>query len=92
MPEYEAGMKAFQEHVNNYISEADNLQSGSVFVSFIVSTDGKLSEIKVVKSLNEHQDLLALEAVKAAPLNWKPGIDEGKAVNVKMVYPIHFQK
>ena len=90
MPEYEAGMVAFQDHIDATLSSTEAVEAGSVFVSFVVTTEGKLKEIKVVKSLNDQQDELAIQAVKTAPLNWKPGIDAGKLVNVKMVYPIHF--
>ncbi len=92
MPEYEAGMHAFESHVRSYIADIEEIDTGSVFISFIVATDGKLKEVKVVKSLNDVQDDLALNAVKNAPLKWKPGYDEGKAVEVKMVYPISFPK
>lgn len=83
-------MDAFENHISQYISSTDDSITGSVFVSFIITTDGKLQEVKVVKSLNQSLDQMALDAVNAAPHKWKPGEEGGKAVNVKMVYPIHF--
>ena len=92
MPVYEKGMDAFQHHISEYLAESKEHGSGSVFVSFIITKEGELKEVKVVKSLNTTLDKLAVNAIKTAPHNWKPGVDEGKAVNVEMVYPIHFSE
>ncbi len=92
MPEYEAGMKAFNTHIQEYLTENTCEAKGSVFVSFIVQQDGSLENLKVVRSLTHRSDSLAVSAVKSAPLKWKPGQDDGKAVAVQMVYPIHFEK
>ena len=91
MAEYEGGMKGFNQHLDSFCaSRLDQIDAGSVFVSFIVTKEGQLDKVKGVRSLNEQQDLVAIEAIKSAPLSWRPGIDEGKAVNVQMVYPVNF--
>jgi TonB family protein len=90
MPEYTDGIQEFEQHVKDYIS-ANDLETGSVFVSFVITDTGDLQDIKVVKSISDIHDELAVKAIKSAPNKWQPGSDEGKPVSVKMVYPVHFK-
>ena len=95
MPEYSEGMQAFNSHVKSQLLMLDTLSpdkitKGQVMVSFIVNTDGTLSEIKVVRGINDWQDDAALQAIMTTPLNWSPGINQGKPVNVKLTYPVKF--
>lgn len=91
MPVYEGGMESFEQHIRNYTdSISEDYSSGTVFVSFIVSANGKLREVKVLNSLSKHQDSIALEIIKNAPSDWEPGIYDGNPVDVKMTYPIRF--
>ncbi|MFY0686769.1 MAG: energy transducer TonB [Cyclobacteriaceae bacterium] len=91
MPTYKTGMDDFAQYVEEEISDLDAYEKGSVFVSFVVTSNGNLEQLKVVRSISEDQDLLALKLVKEAPEGWKAGVHEGKPVNVKMVYPIKFE-
>jgi len=63
---------------------------GKVFVSYVVTTTGKVADVEVLESVN---DLLDAEAVRvvSSMKKWTPGKKDGKAVNVKMVMPIMFK-
>lgn len=91
MPEYKGGMTEFQKHIDQYISESGADKNGSVFVSFIISKNGELDKLKVVRSATESHDKIALAAVKSAPLKWTPGIDDGQPVSVQMTYSVSFR-
>ena len=91
MPEYSGGMDKLEEHFILETSKLENAESGSVFVSFIVNIDGNLENVKVVKSINEQQDKLAITALKNTPAKWVPGSSDGKPVRVKMTYPVNFK-
>ena len=96
MPEYSEGMKAFQMHIQNELAYLDTanpepIVNGQVMVSFIVNIDGSLTEMKVIRGINEIQDKAAMNAIKSAPSKWNPGIEQGKPVNVKLTYPVKFQ-
>ena len=96
MPEYSEGMKAFNTHIHGELKRLDSanpgeIENGQVMVSFIVNTDGSLSEMKVVRGINDLQDDAALQAIKSAPSKWNPGVDQGKPVNVKLTYPVRYQ-
>lgn len=61
-----------------------------VFVEFLVSQEGNLSNIQIIKGLCPEQDSAAIEIVKS--LQFKPGIQNGKPVEFKRVIGIPFTK
>lgn len=92
-PTYNGGMTAFYAYLQKsvkYPQEAkkNNVQ-GKVFVSFIVETDGSLSNVKVERSLGSGTDEEALRVLEESP-KWIPGIAKGKPVRVKYNIPISF--
>jgi protein TonB len=91
MPVYSDGMQNLEKHIAKEIAQLDNSVPGSVFVSFVVTFEGKIEQVKVVKSINTSQDNLACNALRNAPSKWNPGMSEGKPVSVKMTYPVRFK-
>jgi protein TonB len=67
----------------------DNGISGKVFVSFIVEKDGHLSSIKVERGPGYDMDEEAARVLKIAKA-WKPGMQNGHPVRVKLTLPINF--
>ena len=67
-----------------------NKEEGRVVVKFLVEKDGRLSHLKVVRSVSPLLDAEALRVIKAMP-NWTPGRYEGKPVRVKYNVPIQFK-
>ena len=92
-PTYPGGIAEFYKFLGKNIkypiqaAEA-NLQ-GNVFVSFIVSKDGNITDIKVDRKLGMGTDEEALRVLKLSK-KWNPGIVDGKPVNVKYKMPIRF--
>lgn len=62
---------------------------GKVFVSFLVTKTGKISNAEILKSDNELFNAEALRVVRLMP-DWKPGKVDGENVHVKFVLPIQF--
>ena len=94
MPEFPGGTMAIQDYlVHNiyYPPEAREAgETGKAYVRFIVDTNGKIVNPKIIKSsgsksLNEE----ALRVVKKMP-KWIAGLDSGKKVNVYVNLPIAF--
>jgi len=59
----------------------------------VVKEDGSLTEIKQANSDNLlHPDLVkeAIRVVKAMP-KWKPGMNEGKVIQMEYTLPIKFK-
>lgn len=94
MPSFPGGMEALNKYLKEKIVYPADAKSasveGKVYISFIVTTDGTLSDIKVAKKVYPSLDAEALRVVKAMP-KWVPGSHEGKAVSVSYVLPIAFK-
>lgn len=94
MPEYKGGDKELTKFIINNITYPESSKSksiqGKVFISFIVNTDGTLSDYNVEKSVNKELDDEALRVIKLMPV-WIPGNEKGKPVKVKMQLPIEFR-
>lgn len=63
---------------------------GRVIVSFYVETDGSLTDLKIVKSVDSRLNKEALRIIKMMP-KWKPGQLGGKIVRMKYSLPIQFK-
>ncbi len=89
-PAYPSGETAMKEFINKTIQRPKSLvESGRVMVSFIVETNGELTNIQIEKSLNPECDNEAIRMVGLMP-NWTPGMQSGKKVRVKKFLPITF--
>ena len=69
---------------------------GSVFVRFVVETDGSISNIEVVKDQTpggglKEAAIKAVEAMNEMPKKWNPGMQRGKPVRVRVVVPLKFK-
>jgi protein TonB len=63
---------------------------GTVYLSFVIEKDGKITEAKVIKgTVSKDCNNEALRVVAAMP-PWKPGLYQGKPVRTRMKFPITF--
>jgi TonB family protein len=63
---------------------------GKVFVAFVVGTEGKVEDIRVMKGVHPLLDAEALRAVSLLPA-FKPGKQNGRPVRVAFTLPIGFR-
>lgn len=93
MPEFPGGAEKMNEFIDKnikYPEEYSDLDiEGKVYVQFIVSRRGKISDIEIIKSINESFSKEAINVIKKMP-KWKPGEQRGKRVNVRYTMPIKF--
>ena len=93
MPEYPGGMQALFEFLKENIKYPEDAQKqkveGRVIATFVVETDGSISNIEVVKHAFPSLDNEAVRVIQAMP-NWTPGKQGGKVVRVKYTIPINF--
>ena len=75
----------------NYPEQAkkDSIE-GRVVLSFVVETDGSITEPKVVQSVHPLLDEEALRVAKLMP-KWEPGYQNGTPVRVKYNIPVTFK-
>lgn len=95
MPEFPGGQNALTTYLVNNIKYPDSARKkgkqGIVYVQFVVSKTGVISNVKVLKGVAGGSELNdeAVRVVKQMPA-WKPGTKDGKPIAVKMILPIRF--
>jgi len=62
---------------------------GKVFVSFVVESNGKVSNIKIVRSVDPSLEKEAIRVIESMP-DWTPGKQRGKNIPVQLTLPIVF--
>ncbi len=93
MPEFPGGIDGVREFIAKNLqypkrAEEEGIR-GKVFVSFIVSDKGKVTDAKIERGVDTELDAEALRVVNLLP-DWAPGRKDGKEVNVKFTLPIVF--
>ncbi len=63
---------------------------GTVYVTFIVTSEGKVANVEIARKGSAGLEKEALRVVKLMP-DWIPGKQNGQAVNTKMILPIRFK-
>jgi protein TonB len=88
------GWEGFKKHLLKnlkYPNAARRMEiEGRVFVSFVVSSSGKITQVKVLKGIGFGCDEEAVKVVSSLP-EWCPAQRAGQAVSVRMVLPIIFR-
>jgi periplasmic protein TonB len=94
MPSFKGGdINKFREWVlkrTNYpqIAVEKKIQ-GRVFLTFIVETDGAVSNVTIVKGVDPIIDDEAVKTIQASP-KWSPGLQRGQPVRVRYSMSLHF--
>jgi protein TonB len=63
---------------------------GRVILQFVVAVDGEISDIRIIRKVNDELDQEAIRVVKSMP-RWKPGLIENEPVRVYFTLPINFK-
>ena len=94
VPEFPDGTKAMfkwlSENVKYPPMARENGIEGTVYVGFVVWKDGTVQNIQIKRGINGVCNEEAMRVVRAMP-TWKPGRQNGKAVNVAFTLPIKFK-
>lgn len=92
-PEFEGGLQGMVKYLKKnlrYPAKAQRMSiEGTVFIGFIVNKDGNISDVTVIKGIDNDCDKEAVRVVEKMP-PWKPGKQNGRAVRVRFVLPIKF--
>jgi len=90
----------FQGDINQYLAKniiypkdakTNNIQ-GTVYISFIIEKDGSISTVTVLRGVQGGRSLEneAIRVISGMP-KWIPGQQNGHAVRVQYMIPIHFR-
>ncbi|WP_224995167.1 energy transducer TonB [Cesiribacter sp. SM1] len=97
MPDYSEaavpaqGYEAFYAYLYNNLRIPDHLISqnrdGKVQVSFVVDTDGTLTDIKIVRGFDKKLEEQIIKLLQEAPA-WEPAWQQGRKVKMRMQLPV----
>lgn len=92
-PEYPGGYSAMerfiQEHLTYPVAAIDKNIQGTVFLKFIVRSDGRLNDVTIVKDIGGGCGDEGKKVVESMPA-WNPGKMNGKPVSTPVLIPIRF--
>jgi TonB family protein len=95
-PEYHKGSENLNEYIQkNYSKKSKKYANQKIIVEFIVEANGKISNIKIVKSVAENYDKEAIKTIQKMP-DWLPYKYNGKKISsrvkLEITIPTYFEK
>jgi TonB family protein len=94
MPEFPGGVEALKSYINDKLEYPESAKKqgieGKVTVEFIIDKEGNPENINIFRSTHEVFNTAAISVFKSMPA-WKPGMQRGKAVRVKLHVPVEFK-
>lgn len=94
MPEFPGGVSGLMEYLRDNlkypVKAKEKKIEGRVTAAFVVSRDGSIRDVQIVRGVDPDLDAEAIRVIKSMP-NWKPGKQRGKNVAVKYTLPINFR-
>jgi periplasmic protein TonB len=69
----------------------ENDSNNKVFVQFVVEKDGSLTNIKVLRGINDTYNQEVIRLMQRSP-KWQPAMINGKPVRCMYTMPISYQK
>ena len=94
MPQFPGGQIAMMKYIMENIKYPKQIMEegnqGRVTVSFIVEKDGRVSNVRLLRSVQPSLDKEAIRVVKSMP-KWTPGKHNGKPVRVRFNLPVMFK-
>lgn len=93
-PEFPKGIPALMEFLSENVKYPKDAQDakkeGRVIAQFVVTTDGSVADVKIVRGVYPSLDEEAIRVIKSMP-KWKPGTQDGKPINVRYTLPVMFK-
>ena len=91
-------MPSFKGNVNSWLSShiqypavaSENGVQGRVIVKFVVTAEGYVRQVQVVRGVDQSLDREAVRVVNSMPA-WNPGMNNGRYVNVWFSLPLTFK-
>lgn len=96
MPQFPGGQEALIEYIKQRVRytefEIDRNVSGTIYVSFVVYSDGSVGDVVIERGIRNGERLAkrATEVLLGMP-KWKPGDNGDKPLSVMMKMPLKFE-
>ena len=93
-PEFQGGYDAMMTFIRQNMRYPETARQqgieGTVYISFIVGTDGSVTDAKPIRGISPECDEEARRVVESFP-NWTPGKQSGEPVRVRFVLPLKYK-
>ena len=93
-PQFPGGEEARQKFLEDNLRYPQMAREagiqGTVFVTFVVETDGSVTDVQVLRGIGGGCDQEAVRVVEMMP-RWEPGRQRGQPVRVQFNMPIRFR-
>ncbi len=91
-PGGEGALHAYvREHFKFPHRDREEENYGTIFVSFTIMKDGSVSNVKILRGINDRLNNETIRVIKSLP-KWKPGKNAGSPVKVSFTMPVMLQK
>ncbi|GAB4022958.1 energy transducer TonB [Spirosoma koreense] len=92
-PQFPGGMRKLGDYIKQNLHYPEAARTarleGRVFITFIVTDQGIIRDVKALNHLGQGLDEEAVRLVASMPA-WEPGRQQGRAVNVRYNIPVNF--
>jgi TonB family C-terminal domain len=78
------------KNVRYPVLACENLMGGKVLVSFIVETDGSISNIEIVRSVHDILSRGVIRGIKLTDSKWISGMENGEKIPMKIKIEFNF--
>ncbi len=85
----EARIKYLMDNLTYPAAARDSNVQGTVYVSFVVEKDGSISNVEILRGIDDDCDKETIRVIKNMP-KWIPGKQRGQAVRVRFAMPVKF--
>lgn len=89
--EFPNGEKGMRMYLDTAVHMPPGNAEGTVYIGFTVKADGRIDHIKLLRGVSPELDEEALRVVRKMP-RWKPGTQNGRAVDVEFNLPVKFHR
>ncbi len=93
MPEFPGGIEKMYAYLGKNLRYPQRLRSdrisGTVFVAFVVNSDGKIGDIEILQTPDPGFNDEVVRVIGKMPV-WKPGLQSGQPVSVRFKMPVKF--
>ncbi|WP_316781144.1 energy transducer TonB [Pedobacter antarcticus] len=92
-PEFDGGAEGWTKFIRRNLrypaaAQEQDIQ-GKVFISFVVETDGSVTDVKILKGIGGGCDEEAMRVIRKSP-KWTPGRQYNQSVRVRYTMPLSF--
>jgi len=89
MPQFQGGIDSFHRFLSKNLHYNKGMKNGKVVASFTVQKNGRISNIKIIKSVSSLNDNEVMRVLELSP-RWIPGKENNKPIATEMMIPVNF--